>query len=59
MVIRFRNHRLSVYKVHELTGERPVRELQFINYSSHGHGKKQCNFSLKLGLTTFHLKLAR
>ena len=48
--------RLTTYKEHKVTGLPPVRELRFTRYQSGDNGGRQQNYSMKIGLTTWHLK---
>lgn len=56
MNINCKRFRVSTYREHKVTGSAPVRECRFITYRSADHGGKQMNYSLKLGLTTWHFK---
>jgi len=48
--------RLSIYQQHKITGLPPMRELTLTTYRSADDGGKQKNYSLQIGLTTFHLQ---
>jgi hypothetical protein len=56
MEINCKKFRLSCYQEHKATGLKPTREMRFVHYMSGDNGGKQHNFSLKIGLTTFHFK---
>jgi len=56
MNINFKKFRLSSYQEHKVTGMPPIRAVAFASYMSSDHGSSQCNFSLKVGLTTWHFK---
>ena len=49
--------RLSSYQEHKVTGLPPLREVTFVRYTSGDNGGTQRNYALKLGLTTWHLKV--
>lgn len=55
-IVNCRKFRLTVYKEHEATGFPPVRELSYVCYRSSDHGGIEWNHSLKIWLTTLHLK---
>jgi len=56
MNLNCRKFRLSTYREHEVMGVPPKREIRCVTYKSGDHGGRQTNYSLKIGLTTFHLK---
>lgn len=57
MNLNCKRFRLTTYQDHKVTGIPPKREIAFVTYRSADNGGRQMNYSLKLGLTTWHLKL--
>jgi len=55
-IVNCSKFRLSVYQDHKVTGLPPTRELRYTHYLSGDGGGRQWNHSLKVGLTTCHLK---
>ena len=55
-IVNCSKFRVSVYQEHKVTGLPPTRELRYTHYLSGDGGGRQWNHSLKIGLTTCHLK---
>ena len=56
MHINFKRFRLSIYREHLITGFPPIWKFSYVQYTSADTGGTQNNYSLSIGLLTFHFK---
>lgn len=56
MDVNFKKFRLSIYRIHKVTGLPPVAELHYGHYLSGDNGGVQKNFVFKILYTTLHFK---